>query len=129
MVLYGITPVPLAEELRDVDPTLLSPFYDNDVAFDGSEWRSAVQLRLLMDRGPDQGYLPEPAKSIFIAKNPKEKEAVKQEFERAGLHLTYVDGSRYLGAFWGTREEIEAWVHPKVKAWSHRVRTLTKISK
>ena len=27
MVLYGVTLVPLAEEFRDADPTLLSPFY------------------------------------------------------------------------------------------------------
>ena len=31
MVLYGITLVPLAEELRAADPGLLSPFYKNDV--------------------------------------------------------------------------------------------------
>ena len=29
----------------------------------------------------------------------------------------------------GTREEIEAWVRPKVEAWAHRVRILAKISK
>ena len=42
MVPYGITLVPLAEDLRGVDPTLLSLFYDNDAAFDGSvRWRAA----------------------------------------------------------------------------------------
>ena len=35
MVLYGIILVPLAEELRDADPTLLSPFYANDATFEG----------------------------------------------------------------------------------------------
>ena len=29
----------------------------------------------------------------------------------------------------GPREEQEAWVLPKVKAWSHGVRTLSKITK
>ena len=37
MVLYGITLVPLAEELRLADLGLLSPFYANDAVFDGSE--------------------------------------------------------------------------------------------
>ena len=46
MVLYRITLVPLAEELRDADPTLLSPFYADDAAFDGLERRSATQLRI-----------------------------------------------------------------------------------
>ena len=65
MVLYGITLVPLAEELQDMDPTLLSPLYANDVVFYGSSWRSAAQIRLLMDRGPERGYFPEPAKSLL----------------------------------------------------------------
>ena len=37
MVLYGITLVPLAEELRAADPGLLSPFYSADADFGGSE--------------------------------------------------------------------------------------------
>ena len=36
MVLHGITLVPLAEELRAADPGLLSPFYAENVAYDGS---------------------------------------------------------------------------------------------
>ena len=70
MVLYGITLVPLAEELRDADPTLLFPFYADDAAFDGTVRRSAAQLGLMMDRRPDHGYSPELAKSLFIAENP-----------------------------------------------------------
>ena len=41
MVMYGITLVPLAEELRAADPGLLSPFYADDAEFDGSARRSA----------------------------------------------------------------------------------------
>ena len=63
MFLYGITLVPLSEELRAVDPGLLSPFYADDAAFGGLERRSAQLLKLLMKRGPDRGYFPEPAKS------------------------------------------------------------------
>ena len=55
MVLYGITLSPLPEELRYADPTILSPFYANDVALDGLARRNAAQLRLLMDQGLDQG--------------------------------------------------------------------------
>ena len=55
MVLYGITLVPLAEELRAADPGLLSPFYAEDAMFDGSERRSAQLLKMLMKRGTDRG--------------------------------------------------------------------------
>ena len=76
-----------------------------------------------MDQGLDRGYFPYPAKSLFIANNPEEKESAKRYFECTGLNLPYVDGSRYLGAYSGIREELEEWVRPKVEAWSHVVRT------
>ena len=53
MVLYRITLVTLAEELRAADPGILSPF--DDAAFGGSEQCSAQLLKLLMKRGPDRG--------------------------------------------------------------------------
>ena len=70
MVLYRITLVPLAEELQAVDPGLLSSFYADDAEFDGSARRSAQLLNLLMKRGTDRGYFPEPVKSLFISYTP-----------------------------------------------------------
>ena len=67
MVLYVITLVPPAEELRAADPGLLSPFYADDAAFDGLAQRRAQLLKLLMKRGPDRGYFPELAKSLLIS--------------------------------------------------------------
>ena len=55
MVLYGITLVPLAEELRAADPGILSPFYADNAAFDGLAQRSAQLLKLLMKMGSDRG--------------------------------------------------------------------------
>ena len=78
MVLYGITLAPLLEELRAADPGLLSPFYADDVAFDGSAQRSAQLLKLLMKRRPDRGYFPEPDKSLFISDTPGQEEAAKR---------------------------------------------------
>ena len=78
MVLYRINLVPLTEELRYADTTILSPFYADDVVFDGSARRSAVKLRLLMDRGIDQGYLLKASKSLFITDKPEEEEVARQ---------------------------------------------------
>ena len=91
MVLYGITLAPLSEELRAADPVLLSPFYADDAAFDGSARRSAQLLKLLMRRGTDQGYLPEPAKYLFISDTPGQEEASNQEFAVVGpcLHFGF----------------------------------------
>ena len=74
MVLYMITLVPLTKDLRDEDTTILSSFYADDAYFDLSVRRSAARLCILMVRGPDLGYLPEPAKSLFIFDKPEEKE-------------------------------------------------------
>ena len=41
----------------------------------------------------DWGNLPNPAKLLYIAEKPEDKETVRQKFERAGLNINYVDGS------------------------------------
>ena len=66
MVLYGITLVPLAEELRAADTGLLSPFYADDAAFNSLARQSAHPLNLLKNRGPDRGYFLKGAKPLFI---------------------------------------------------------------
>ena len=97
MVLYGITLVPPEEEIRAADPGLLLPFYADDAAFDGSVQQSAQLLKLLMKRGPDRGYFPKPAKSLFIADTPGQEKAAKREFSLEGLDLNFISGNRYLG--------------------------------
>ena len=94
MVLYRITLVHMAEELRDEYPTLVSPFYANDVAFNGLTRRSTAQLRLLLEQRPDQGYFPEPDKFLFVSDNSEKEEAARRYFELAGLNLNYVYGSQ-----------------------------------
>ena len=90
--------------------------------------RSAAQLQFIMDRGLDRGYLPAPAKSLFIADNLKDKEAARCEFKHAGLNLNYVRGSQYLGAYMRLMKELETWVRPKFEAWAHGVCNIAKIA-
>ena len=78
MILYGITLVPLAEELRAADLVLLSPFYVDDAAFDGSSRWGAHLLKLLMEGGKDLGNFPELAKSFFILDTPGKEEAERR---------------------------------------------------
>ena len=101
----------------------------DDVAFDGLARRSAQLLKLLMKRGPDRGYFPEPAKSLFISDTPGQEEAAKREFDKEGLCLNFVSGSRYLGAYLDPQAELEAWVKPQVEAWAYGVRVLAKIAR
>ena len=128
MVLCGITLVPLVEELRAADSGLLSPFYDYDAEFHCLEQHSAQILKLLMKRIPDQGYFHEPDKYLCISDTPGQEEASKREFAAEGLVLNFVSGSRYLGAYLGPQEQLEAWVKPQIEAWDLGVRVLGKIS-
>ena len=75
-----------------------------------------------MKRGPDRGYFPEPAKSLFISDTPGKEEVAKQEFAVEGLTPNFVSGNRHLGAYLGLQAELEAWVKTQVEAWPHRVR-------
>ena len=80
-------------------------------------------------RGTEQGYFPEPAKSLFIADTPEQEAAAKKEFAKEGLVLNFVSGSRYLGAYLGPQAELEAWVKPQVEEWAHGVKVLAKIAR
>ena len=97
---------------------LMVPKYrkTDDGAFDGSARRSAQLLKLLMKRGPDRGYFPEPAKSLFILDTSGQEAAAKREFAKEGLVLHFVSSSRCLWAYLGAQVELEAWVNPK---WRH----------
>ena len=82
---------------------------------------------MLIKRGPDRGYFPDLAKSLFISDTQGQEETAKKDFPLEGLTLNLVSGSRYLGAYLGPQKELETWVKPQVEAWAHGVRVLGKI--
>ena len=65
-------------------------------------------------------------KSLFILDSPDQEEVAKWKFKAELLHLNFVGGSQYLGAYLGTREQLEACVQPTVEAWYHGVHILGK---
>ena len=77
---------------------LLSHFYAYDAAFNGLARRSAQLLKLLMKRGTDSRYSPDPAKYLFVFDNPGQEEEAKREFSKEGLVLNLVRCSWCLGA-------------------------------
>ena len=81
-----------------------------------------------MKRGPYRGCFPEPAKSLFILDTPGQEEAAKREFAKEGLDLNFISGIKYLGAYLGLWDQLEAWLKPQVEAWDHGVSVLGKIS-
>ena len=82
----------------------------------------------MIKRGPDQGYLPELAKYLFISDTPRQEKAAKKDFDMEGLTLNFVIGSRCLEAYLGPLKELKERVKPQVEAWAHGVRVLGKIT-
>ena len=91
--------------------------------------RSTVRkIKSVDEEGPDRGYFPETAKYLFISDTPGQEEAANRGFDLEGLDLNFISGSRYLGAYLGPRDHLEAWLKPQVEAWACGVRVLGKIS-
>ena len=81
-----------------------------------------------MKRRAERGYFPEPTKSLFISDTSGQEDVTRREIVEEELLLHFVSGSRYLGAYLGPQEELEAWVKPQVEAWAHGVKVLAKIA-
>ena len=61
----------MVEDPREADLGLLTPLYADETVFNGSVGGSAHLLKLLMDRGTDQGYISEPSKYFLITDYPE----------------------------------------------------------
>ena len=77
------------EELEAWVKPQVEAFYADDAAFNGSARRSVQLLKILMKRGTDRGYFPDPAKYLFILDTPVQEEAAKREFAKEGLCLNF----------------------------------------
>ena len=86
----------------------ITPLYADDAEFDGSVWRIPQLFKLIMERGPNRGYFPDPAKPLLVADFSEQEEYAKREYTAEGLELNFLGGSQYLGAYLVPREELEA---------------------
>jgi hypothetical protein len=125
MIVYGIALLPLSERLRAFEPTVLQPWYADDMAMVGPCSGIAKVTTLLARLGPLRGYFPEPSKSILICK-PAVRDLARQAL--ASFDFKYVDGHRYVGGFIGTDEAREAWLEPQLDAWVYGIQQLAKVA-
>jgi hypothetical protein len=126
MVLYGLALVPLAATLRKEHPTVVQAWYADDSVLQGRVSRVAAAMTLLQRLGPERGYFPEPAKSIFIC-SPDDREAAATGLE--AFNFKYHDGHRYVGGFLGTDEALSQWLAPKIQQWVKGVESLAKVAR
>ena len=108
MVLYGITFNTQIEELQEGDLGIITPFYADDTAFDSLVRRTSQIMKVILEWGADMEYFHEPAKYFLISESPAQEAEARREFEVEGLQLNFFSNSKYLEAYLGTREELEA---------------------
>ena len=126
MVLYGLALVPLAATLRQAHPEVVQAWYADDGQLQGRSSRVAAAMIDLQRLGPERGYFPEPAKSIFVC-NPEDRPGAEERLEAFGFK--FVDGSRYVGGFLGTEAALSEWLEPQVAQWAQGVESLAKVAR
>ena len=80
MVLYGITLVPLEEEIHVADPALLATFYADNAAFYGSAYQSAWLLTLLLKWDQVWVCYPDTSNSLFISDLTDQEATTRRDF-------------------------------------------------
>mgnify|MGYP006186617991 CR=1 FL=1 len=127
MILYGVSLLSLAEDLRESQPGLLQPWYADDFSIYGRASQVASLFNRLCAKGPSVGYFPAPAKSWAIC--PKRVEGnAKAILDAAGLPVKWSRGQRYVGGFIGSSRMQERWLQPMVQKWVGGVERLAKVA-
>jgi hypothetical protein len=126
MVLYGLALVPLAAALRQAHPEVVQAWYANDGQLQGRSSRVAEAMIDLQRLGPERGYFPEPAKSIFVC-NPEDWPGAEERLEAFGFK--FVDGSRYVRSFLGSKAALSEWLEPQIAQWVRGVESLAKVAR
>ena len=128
MVLYGVSLLPLAEDLREAFPEALQPWYADDFAMYARASVVAGCFNRLCEKGPSVGYFPAPAKSWGICPR-RQEHAAKTILEAAGLPLMWSRGQRYVGGFVGSTKMRERWLAPQIQEWTRGVELLSGVAK
>ena len=109
MLLYGVSLLSLAEDLRESQPGLLQPWYADDFSIYGRASQVACLFNRLCEKGPSVGYFPAPAKSWAIC--PKQVEgSAKAILDAAGLPVKWSQGQHYVVGFIGSTRKQEWWL-------------------
>ena len=125
MIIYGVALKPLSAAIRKEVPSVLQPWYADDMAMVGPCTGIAQAMSLLEQLGPARGYYPEPSKSILICR-PEDQTRAKHSL--TDFAFQYVHGHRYVGGFIGTKEARDDWLKPQLDAWVYGIEQLAKVA-
>ena len=109
------------------DPTILQPFYADDLEMMGKAVRIAKLFKTLELKGPSIGYYPEPKKPLHICPKGEGGEA-KKAFADAGLSVQTCRGHRYIGGYLGLDAMRALSLDPMVEKWVGGTKALAHVA-
>ena len=124
MAMYAVAITPLIKSLEN-DKTKQAWFAD-DATAGGTLTGLRKWWNLLVERGPDFGYHPNPLKTNLVVREESATNA-KEVFKGTNISITE-QGKRHLGAALGTRSFVESYVKAKVSEWVNAVERLSSIA-
>jgi hypothetical protein len=87
MVVYGLTLLPLIQQLKDEFPDVFQLRHINDAGGGGKFQRIQEYFLWLVKLGPEYGYFPEPSKSILAVREHAARQQPKSILQTSALQL------------------------------------------
>ena len=121
MFLYAVGTLPLVSELKRDDVTQV--WYADDASASGQIESLKKWFDVLMARGPQFGYFPEPKKSFLVVHDTFINHA-EQVFIDCGIQV--VSSRRFLGGIIGDSDDEMRYIDGKVDEWINELKVLVR---
>ena len=122
MAFYALGVLPLIVQLKDLDKWI-QIWYADDANNCGKLPLLREWFDMLVTKGPDFGYFPEPSKSILVVAECDIPEA-ERLFSDIGIQIC--TSSRILGGHVGSSTGRKEYIQQKVLSWVHHVDCLAE---
>ncbi|KAL7477025.1 hypothetical protein ACHAW6_002844 [Cyclotella cf. meneghiniana] len=127
MILYRIGLLPLAEDLRHENPSILQPWYANNFAIEGPASKVPGLFQCLCQCGPNVGYFLSPAKSYIVCPQAS-KPTAKATFDATDLPRQFSRGQYYINGFIGSLTKRNHWLTPLIDKWVLGINHLSTVA-
>jgi len=120
MKVYGIGILPLTRKLKNTVKYTQNWFAD-DSACIGELQSLLIWIELLLEEGPKSGYYLQLEKCYCIV-DPSYLEEANLLFSKKSIKI--VTGSKYVGGYVGSEQDLDEWLSEKVMKWVKSVNCL-----
>ena len=120
MKVYGIGILPLTRKLKNTVKYTQNWFAD-DSACIGELQSLLIWIDLLLEEGPKSGYFLQLEKCYCIV-DPSYLEEANLLFSKKSIKI--VTGSKYVGGYVGSEQDLDEWLSEKVMKWVNSVNCL-----